>query len=227
MAKLRKPSQHSIDLYNQLVEQQNKIRKQLRIAHKRAEEALGAGRLPALVIPKVAHKVKKSHFDNMSNAKLRLFWRAYREKKALFGAGLTSYIARTVMEGYKELFIDNKYGIGFKPEGAFGRYTKEQMELYPEHEKKMQAYNALFTHGSEFFLALLYSNNIPEFKWIYIEFRDGEKEDGFLDQTVENVSRFMSPRTRAQLMEHSQEIIGTYKHKDKTIKEAKRRAEED
>ena len=60
---LRKPSQRSINLYNRLIEQQNKVRKTLIHVHKKAEETIGAGRLPALIIPKSAHKIRNNQFS--------------------------------------------------------------------------------------------------------------------------------------------------------------------
>lgn len=213
---LRRPSQRSIDLYNALVDKQNQVRKQLRKIHKHAEESIGAGRLPALVIPKTAHKIKKSYFVGLSPEKLRArlqaYWKTVRERKAIFASGLDSYLKHYVMKGYQELYTDNAYGIGYKPNGYFGRYSKEQMEADEDNAPKMRAYNALFTRGADFFMALLYTGHVVEFKWIYLEFKNGtSKEINFLDEQTEEANRLSSPKNRAKLYEKAEEITG-YKH---------------
>lgn len=232
---LKIPSQRSIDLYNQLVEQQNKVRKHLRKIHKNAEEALGAGRLPALVIPKSAHKVKKSHFQGLSpeklRARLKAFWQAYGLKKELFKSGTNSYLNKIVVKGYRELW-EGEYGINEKPEHNYfgGMYSKEQIENADEDRAKaMRAYNGMFTRGADYFIALLYTNNVVEFKFIYQELYQGmnNKEYSFMDQQIDINNRFSGPKQRAKLMEDAEAVIGDYKHKNKDKKKAKYYEEKD
>ena len=218
MAKLRKPSQRTIDLYNQLVEQQNKVRKTLRRIHKQAEEALGAGRLPALVIPKSSHKIRDSNFDKLSkdelSRRLKMFWQRYREAKKLFSKGLKSYLAETVYKGYKELWQDSNSGIGEKPEGAFGRYSKEQIQNSP-YGRAMEVYNILFTSGPELFLALLYTGRVIQFKYIYLELQGvGNKEYSWLEQQVDELRGINSPKVRARIIKEAEGLIGKYTHSE-------------
>ena len=223
MAKLRRPSKHTIDLYNQLVNQQNKVRKQLRKIHKKAEEALGVGRLPALVIPKTAHKIK--HSDSISN--LRLFWSRYRQMKQLFSSGLKSYLAETVYKGYKELWQDEQFGIGEKPEGAFGRYSKEQIENSP-NGRIMEVYNILFTTGAEFFLALLYTGRVIAFKYIYLEMNGvGNKEYSWIEQQADLLTNIRSPKVREKIMEEAKAYIGEYNHSKSVNSKIWRREQKD
>lgn len=216
---MRRPSQRSIDLYNQLVAQQNKVRKQLRKLHKKAEETLGAGRLPALVIPKSARKIRMHDFQGLTpeqlHARLRAYWKAYQEKKALFGKGLKSYLARTVMQGYLELW-QGKDGIGEEPEGSFGRYSKEQIENSDKGEF-MQLYNQLFTRGPEFFLALLYTGRVVAFKEIYDEIRGLGRGYRYVEQQADMLSIYASPKARTKLMEEAEKITG-YKHSKAVMK---------
>lgn len=174
MAKLRKPSQRSIDLYNQLVAQQNKVRKTLRRIHKQAEEALGAGRLPALVIPKSSHKIRRNYFEGISPAelsrRLKAFWGKMAELKSLFSKGLKTYLAKTVKNGYMDLWLDQiEKHSGERPE-AFNGYlfSKEQIEN-SEYGDFMTTYNRLFMLSPESFLALLYTGRMIAFKYIYRE----------------------------------------------------------
>ena len=224
------PSQRSIDLYNKLVEQQNKVRKTLRRIHKKAEEALGAGRLPALVIPKSAHKIRRSHFNNMTSMKLKMFWQAYREKKALFSHGLDSYLNKVVVKGYRELW-EGEYGIGEKPAlNSFGgMYSKEQIENADEDKADaMRAYNGLFTKGPMFFLAMLYTNNVISFKYIYQELYmgTGSKEYSFIDQQIEINNRLSGPKARSQLLDEASYITG-YRHPEKIKKEIRKMPKEE
>ena len=226
MPKLRKPSQHSIDLYNQLVDIQNQIRKKLKRMHKNAEEVSGAGRLPALVIPKSAHKIRRSHFEGLSPAELRarlkMYWARYKTAKELFSGGLNSYLAKTVMKGYKELWLNGSGsfgGIGEKPEGYFGRFSKEQIEN-SDMGRAMEVYNLLFTHGTAFFMALLYTDKIIDFKWIYDDLTGKVEANTYLNQQIDNVVRYLSPKNRADLMKQAQYVTGEYKHS----KRAKERA---
>jgi len=230
MAKLRRPSQRSIDIYNQLVEQQNKVRKSLLKLHKEAEERLGVGRLPALVIPKRARKIRNIFNQGLSKVELRrrlqAFWRRYRQSKDLFSQGMSSYIKNTVMKGYKDLWINNQYGIGEAPNGAFGRYSKEQIE-YSDKGDYMEVYNQLFTHGSDFFLALLYSNRIVEFKYIYADFKGDVERNYYVEQQLEMVRDVSNAKGRKQLFEVARYYKDDYKHSKKVLKNAKKLEEED
>ena len=191
---MRKPSQRSIDLYNQLVESQNQIRKTLTRIHRQAEEAFGAGRLPSLVIPKKARKIRMSDFQGMNKIKLqqrlKMFWARYRESKRLFSQGLRSYIARTVKDGYMELWRDQiLFNSGESPEGKFSKFTQEQIENSYMGEF-MDVYNKLISLPAEAFLAMLYKGKIIQFKYIYEDMilGTGGKENSWLQQQKELLS---------------------------------------
>lgn len=180
MAKYRIPSQKSIDLYNRLVAQQNKTRKTLRRIHKQAEETLGAGRLPALVIPKSAHKIKRNYFEGLSSeqlhARLRAWYSRLHEMQTLFAKGAKSYLAKTIKEGYLDLWLDQiEAHTGERPEGFNGHiFTREQIEK-SEFGDFMQTYNRLFRLSPLSFLAMLYTGRMIAFKYIY---REMEKRRG-------------------------------------------------
>lgn len=226
---LKIPSQRSIDLYNQLVAQQNKVRKQLIRIHKNAEEASGAGRLPALVIPKNAHKTTRDRFYGLSKSelqkRLKAFYQRYNEAKRLFGQGLRSYIARTVKQGYMELWRDQILFIGGEaPQGQFNMFTKEQIENSFVGEF-METYNKLNRLSAEVFLGLLYSGRIIQFKYIYAEMiGNGNKEYSWLDQQNDNLVGMSSKKAQIELMNLMAGVEG--KHQKKTIKKAEEAEEE-
>ena len=191
--KLRKPSQRSIDLYNQLVERQNKVRKQLRRIHKQAEETFGSGRLPALIIPKRSHKLRKSHFQGLSSAelhrRLKAYWSKLAELKSNFSAGLKSYLAKTVKEGYLQLWLDQiEAHSGETPDAFKGHlFSKEQMEK-SEYGDFMRTYNRLYMLSPESFLAMLYTGRMLSFKYIYREMekiRTGGFQGSWLEEQNE------------------------------------------
>lgn len=171
---MRKPSQKSIDLYNKLIAQQNKVRKQLKRIHKNAEETVGAGRLPALIIPKPARKLRRSYFEGLSakelNRRLRKYWSKLSELKTEFSKGLTSYLARTVKDGYMELWLDQiERHSGERPDVFHGHlFSKEQIQE-SEYGDFMKTYNRLFMLSPEVFLAMLYTGRMIAFKYIYRE----------------------------------------------------------
>lgn len=233
---MRVPSIKTIDLYNRLVANQNKVRKTLIRVHKNAEETSGAGRLPALVIPKSARRIKNNYFQGLSKdelkRRLKLFYAKYKESKRLFGQGLKSYLARIVKDGYLDLWKDQiDFVGGGRPEGAFGRYSKEQIENSYMGEY-MEVYNLLNSLSSEVFLALLYSGRIIQFKYIYQDIISGtgEKENSWLQQQKEILEIYRSPKARKELMDSVRNIIPSSedpyysgKHTDSTMKSAERR----
>lgn len=223
MAKLRKPSQHSIDLYNKLVQQQNEVRKKLRAMHIKAEETLGAGRLPALVMPKSARKIKKSQFQGLTpeqlRARLKAYWKKYKEMKLLFAKGINSYLKNTVFKGYKELW-QGKDGINELPKGRFGRYTKEQIEN-SQLGSFMELYNQLFTRGVDFFMALLYTGKVLEFKVIYDELNGKGRGFTYVEQQADMLKVYNSPKARTELVEKARLLTGYYEHSESVKRKAK------
>ena len=175
---LRKPSQHTVDLYNQLVAQQNRVRKQLLRIHKRAEETIPTGRLPALIIPKKARRISMRDFDvdKMSlKRKLQAFWRKYKEAKAFFGQGIKSYLSETLKKGYMDLWRTRmREDMGLIPEyyEGYGRFSALQLKEMTEDERRIaELYNYLVMLSPEVFLALLYRGKLLQFQFIYEEMK--------------------------------------------------------
>ena len=226
----RKPSQHSIDLYNQLVQRQNKVRNTLRRIHTEAEASKGAGRLPALVIPKKAHKLRQGHFEGRNKAilkmKIQAFWKNYRALREAFGGKdpLRKYIAKTVTRGYRDLFKDL---IGIDPE-ANGLFSKSQIVHADETTAKyMQLYNKMFRYGNEMqFYKLLITGNIIEFKWFYREFMFGnENENLYVEEQLDIWNRANTPKAKQQLDEAVNKIspeLSKELHKNDIIKKSER-----
>ena len=215
---MRAPSERTINLYNRLVEKQNAVRRILRRVHKNAEEVSGAGRLPALVIPKKALKIRHSYFTHHRGGRplsakekekiVSDFWEKYRLAKSLFSRGLKSYIGRTVKDGYLELWKDQiLFMSGESPEGMFGRFSKEQIES-SYMGAHMEVFNMLNQLSPEVFLALLYTGRLIQFKYIYQDMISGmgEKENSWLQQQKDLLSPYRSAHARKELLENTREL---------------------
>lgn len=209
---LRRPSQHSIDLYNKLVEEQNKVRRRLLRIHKKAEETISAGRLPALIIPKKARKIANNYFEvDKINLKRRIkaFWKKYSQAKEFFGKGIKSYLSRTLKDGYLELWRNQiQEQLGIKPEGGINAkvgawyFSSSQLEEMSEEERKIaEIYNFLARLSPEVFLALLYRGKLLQFQFIYEEMRYGSsKEYSWIDQQMELLEPYRSRKVQAELL---------------------------
>lgn len=209
---LRRPSQHSIDLYNKLVEEQNKVRRRLLRIHKKAEETIPAGRLPALIIPKRARKIANNYFevDKMNlKRKIKAFWNKYSQAKEFFGQGIKSYLSRTLKDGYLELWRNQiQEQLGIKPEGGVNAkvgawyFSSSQLEEMSEEERKIaEIYNFLARLSPEVFLALLYRGKLLQFQFIYEEMRYGStKEYSWIDQQMELLEPYRSRKVQAELL---------------------------
>lgn len=226
---LRRPSARTVDLYNQLIQKQNKVRSVLRKIHKEAEQASGAGRLPALVVPKSSHKVRPNYFNGLTKAQLQLrlkrFYESYRNLRESFGGKdpLRRYIAKTVTSGYRDLFKDL---IGIEPASP-GFYSKSQRIHATDAmtAKYMDLYNKMFHYGNEMqFYKLLITGHIIEFKWFYREFMYGsENENAYVDQQLEEWDRFSSIEERMKLDKSLESIspeLSRRIHKSSTITKA-------
>ena len=249
MAKLRRPSQHTIDLYNQLVAQQNKVRKQLLRIHRRAEETIPTGRLPALIIPKKARRISARDFDvdKMTlKRKLQAFWDRYRKAKAFFGQGIKSYLSKTVKEGYMDLWRERmRIEMGLIPEGYRGRFSQLQMKEMTEDERRIvEIYNFLESLSPEVFLALLYRGRLIQFQFIYEEMKYGikDKENSWSAQQADLLEDLRSRKAQIELLNQdeilrdefgmkryittegkSREMTYSGEHEDKTVKKAEKR----
>lgn len=207
MARLRRPSLREINIYNKLVEQQNKVRKKLLVIHKKNEEASGAGRLPALIVPKKAKKIRTNMFYGLDKQslkrRLQAFWGRYHEAKSLFGKGIKSYLSRVVKDGYINLWkeqIQEKFGL--LPEGSFGRFSPEQIKENSDVSEFLIVYNQLIGFSPEVFLALLYEKKIIQFTFIYQEMNGlhNDKENTWIHQQYEMLSLYRSPKARNEVM---------------------------
>lgn len=211
MAKLRRPSQHTIDLYNQLVAQQNKVRKQLLRIHKKAEETIPTGRLPALTIPKKARRISARDFD-VDKASLRrrlqAFWSRYAQAKAFFGQGIKSYLSKTVKQGYMDLWRERmQIEMGLIPEGAYGRFSALQLKEMNEDERRIaDIYNFLVGLSAEVFLALLYRGKLLQFQFIYEEMKYGvkDKENSWSAQQADLLEDYHSRKVQKELLEQDE-----------------------
>lgn len=215
---LRRPSQHSIDLYNKLVEQQNKVRRRLLRIHRKAEEMIPTGRLPALIIPKKARKITNKYFDvdKMSlKRKLRAFWDRYNKAKAFFGQGIKSYLSKTLKDGYLELWRSQmQEQLGLIVEGGanakYGAwyFSPLQLKEMSEEERRIaEIYNFLARLSPEVFLALLYRGKLLQFQFIYEEMKYGaKKEYSWIEQQMELLEPYHSKKVQAELLKQD-EII--------------------
>lgn len=213
--KTRKPSQRSIDIYNQLVKQQNKVRKQLKRFHKRVEEREGVGKLPALQVPKRARSVLMSQLN--SEIARKAFWKRYTHAKELFGQGLKSYLSRVIKQGYMELWREQ---IGTEPLGVAKMFTKEQIEN-SDMADFMETYNRLNRLSSEVFLAMLYSGEIISFKYIYQEMQGSSGQSySWLEQQNDLLDTFGKGRKQIALLKELKDAESPITHRQSTISKA-------
>lgn len=224
----RRPSQKSIDLYNRLVEQASQVRKKLKRIHKRAEEAFGAGRLPALIIPKASHKVRMSQFQGLSSAelhrRLKAYWSNLANLKEMFAVGLKTYLARTVKDGYMNLWLDQiRDFTGETPEVFRNHlFSKEQIEN-SKFGDFMKTYNRLFMLSPESFLALLYTGRMLSFKFIYQEMKSVGERDSMAGSWLQEQNELLNlkdEKLSEKTMKEWLRNIGRVKGQTKTISEA-------
>ena len=192
----RRPSQRTIEIYNSLVEKQNEVRRRLKRIHAHAEEAFGAGRLPSLIVPPKAKKIRTNYFNDFVHKhsrkqvekKLSNFWETYRQSKSLFGQGLRSYLSRVVKQGYVDLWKDQMLTqLGIWGEGYAGRFTEIQIKEASESDKKfMLAFNRMISLPAEMFYIMLMRKEIIQFQFIYQEMTYGyrDKENSWIDQQL-------------------------------------------
>ena len=228
---LRKPSQRSINLYNRLIEQQNKVRKTLIHVHKKAEETIVAGRLPALIIPKSAHKIRNNQFQGLTGAELRRrlkrFWASLRTLREQFAQGLRTYLAHTVKDGYMQLWRDQIESFsGETPEALNGYvFTKDQIED-SDYGEFMHTYNRLFMMSPEVFLAMLYSGRLIAFKWIYLEMKNAGR-DSFAGSWLQEQNDLLAvgPKDQAKLVESviKNDLADEYKHSKRVEEKIERK----
>lgn len=212
---MRRPSQHSIDLYNQLVKKQNAVRKILKKIHKHAEETLGVGRLPALILPKRARQIQ-----NRDNLNLKAFWNRYRKMRDMFGNGINDYLGKVVKQGYMELWREH---IGIDPEGYFGKYTPLQIREAGELGIFMEVYNKLQGLSGLQFLALQYMGGITAFKWIYDELTNGirDKENSYIQGQLESLEKFGSGKGIIKTFYNAIGMPDPIKRRASTMRKAK------
>ena len=212
---MRRPSQHTVDLYNQLVKKQNAVRKILKKIHKHAEETLGVGRLPALILPKKARQIR-----NRDNLNIKLFWLRYRNMRDMFSGGLNNYLGKVVKQGYMQLWRDQ---IGIDPEGYFNMYTPLQIKEAGELGKFMEVYNKLNRLSGLQFLALQYVGGITAFKWIYDEMKYGakDKENSYLQQQLESLEKFGSGKGIIKAFYEAVGMEDPVNRRDVDVKKAK------
>ena len=239
---MRKPSQKSIDLYNRLIAEQNKARKQLSRIHKRAEETLGTGRLPALIIPRRARKIRSNQFEGLSakelHRRLKQYWSNLASLKEQFSRGLTSYLAKTVKEGYMALWRDqildfsgekpDVFGYTDKEGNYHGRlFSKEQIEN-SEYGEFMKTYNRLFMLSPETFLAMLYTGRMLAFKFIYEEMKN--VRDSYSGSWLQEQNELLNLNDKSIGSKTGEEWLASMsgpKKQSKIVKEASEQSEEE
>ena len=89
----------------------------------------------------------------------------------------------------------------------------------------------LFGRNSDFFVALLYTNRVTEFKYIYDDLTGKVEKNYYLNDQIEKISDFIrSPKARTQLYKEAEKIIGEYRHSKSVrnkVKKAEKEAEEE
>lgn len=176
------PSMEQLETYEELLKEQNKVRRKIlrnRIKEER-KKARGVT-LPDLIVPKyvrVKKNIKLYHFKSYREYQTKV-----KELRRLYGRGLVSYYTETykreILKGWREsidtAIKESGFAVGefVKPEGRGGYYSREQIEYYKDLGRYMELYNRLNAMNPEKFQDMYANGYITPLKYIYREMIQG------------------------------------------------------
>lgn len=192
MAKKWSPSLNQLSAYDELLKRQNQTRKVL-LKRRRLYEEEGVGRsLPDLVLPMKARRfgdVSRYRFDSFQDYREKM--RALTELYGGSGSPVLQYYKKAYKRNILNIvrdWIDAYIGLPDKPEGKFGKYSEDQIDLANrianDGGKYLDLYNKLISLRTTEFMDMYDSGMIPPLKIIYDEMKDNinlSKVDEFLD----------------------------------------------
>lgn len=187
------PSLAQLDVYEELLKEQNKVRREILRRRVKIERERKGQRLPDLVIPKRA-KIKKLKTYRFKS--FREYQSKVRELKRLYGRGIASYYKYTLknnfLEAYRNMIqgameSEGNYRTSYEPETMGGYYSKEQIEEAGDIGKYMRLYNQYLAMPSEKFQDMYDRGYIVPIRYIYQEMISGTKSQSvsFLEEQKE------------------------------------------
>lgn len=197
-----RPSQKALNRFDELVKQNNKLRKQLLRRRSQLEKS-DEGRvyaLPSLVVPEKAQPSAKINFRKIKREEFQAKMRALSQ--AVTG-GLEGWYKRNykrpILEAWRtaiEQVITEEYGdTGVLPistvfgKKTIGKYTKETMEAYPDLKPYMEMYNRLYSMNIAQFMYMYDRGYLPPFKYIYNEMK-GSFSANYLEEMKYNIDHY-------------------------------------
>lgn len=209
MAREWRPTQKALDRYDELVKQQNKLRRQLLRRRKKVEETSDSGRLPSLIIP--AKGVKSIKID-WRQVGAKEFRRKMKMLSNLVTGGLQGWYKRNykdaillawrqgleeaILQEYKEniKIVARKseldqlaFGEDVKMlEGGY--FTQDLMEEYPKFKEHFELYNRLQRMEIGVFMEMYDRGMFPLFKFIYLEMIGSTSENSFLEELKDSIN---------------------------------------
>ena len=194
------PSLKQLDLYDELLREQNKVRREILRRRVKLERELKGRRLPDLVVPKHA-KIKK--LKNYRFKSFKEYQSKVRELKRLYGHGILSFYKSSykdnVLEVYRNMIkgaleSEGIYYNNYEPETLGGYYSKEQIESAGDIGKYMRLYNQLRSMPVEKFVDMYERGYIVPLRYIYQEMISGTKSQSvsFLEEQKEEIRIYNS-----------------------------------
>lgn len=208
MPKRWKPSLKQLTLYDELLKRQNITRKKLLKRRKRAEEETSFGRgLPDLVIPKKVRRYRdltRYRFDSYEEYRNQI--RALQTLYGGKGSPDLQYYKETYRNNILGLFyhldefgkiqgwIKDYAGFNEKPQGNFGRFSKEQIQrAYIGNEdggKFLELYNKIISLSIGEFMTMYDFGYIPKIKYIYNEMSGKGVQFAVVDEFLDYYSDY-------------------------------------
>ena len=211
MSKKWTPSLKQLSLYDELLKRQNLTRKRLLKRRRKAEEKGSSfGRpLPDLVLPMKARRYRDitryaPRFDSYEDYRNKI-----RALQNLYG-GKGSPELQWYRENYRKNilgiikgWIQDELNFNYKPEGYFGKYSEEQIQMANQVANDggrfLDLYNKMISLSMGEFMTMYDSGFFPKLKYIYEEMKGiGGIEFSYVDEFLDSYKDF-----RRQVREQS------------------------
>lgn len=170
MAKQWQPTGKQLRTYDEILKKYNKMRNQIVKSHRALEEHIGAGRMPALVVPE---RHRKMTISQIRISGRRLFALKIKQLKRVVHGGLQKFYS-DYKKSYLELY--REYIIQEDPEGYQGRFFSDlqiKEEKDPQMRQFMHDYNSIVNMNGTVFALLVKTGRVPEFRRLYDQFQGG------------------------------------------------------
>lgn len=193
------PSIKQLELYEELLKEQNKVRRE--ILRRRVKQERNKSRgvtLPDIVVPKhirVKKNIKLYRFKSFQDYQSKV-----RELKRFYGKGIISYYKEGVKKNFLKDFVnviqgasENMGAYDIKPEGRGGYFSQEQIVNAPSDiQDAMKLYNRYNALSPEKFAEMYENGFIAYLKYIYREMVQGtsNQQISFISESNEMINLY-------------------------------------